>query len=929
MLAGPVNECGVGFIIDSGSTITVLATRIFDKIPANNKPKLNAKIQPVLLADGSPVKTAGSCTVDICFGNVEVQHEVLIADIDPEALLGSDFMSQHQCVLDYGKGVIHLKGESLPYRERLNALSICRVQVSQTQVIPPGKEFILPGKLKRRGNHGNYGMIEPSELFVNKHNVLVGKTLVDSASNLIPVRVMNLTNEPQVIHKDTVVGVYQPVLEVTPDENHIVLENPKATVEVPVHLQDLLDRSSEFLSDKQVSEVKDFLVEFQDVFAVDDNDLGRTNIVTHSIDTGENHPVKQPPRRLPIHQRQEEQRQVDRMLSGDVIEKSFSPWSSPIVLVKKKDGTMRCCIDYRLVNKLTVKDCFPLPRVDDCLDSLYGANWFSTLDLCSGYWQVEVAPEDRPKTAFVTRSGLYQFKTLPFGLCNATATFQRLMELVMSGLQWKVCLIYLDDIIVYGSTFKQELERLKEVFSRLRKANLKLKVKKCELFRKSVNFLGHVVTSEGITADPSKIEAVKSWPEPKNLSEVRSFLGLCSYYRKFIKGFADIARPLHKLTEKGKAFQWSDECSRSFAQLKEHLTSSPILAYPDEKSVFILDTDASDAAIGSVLSQAQDNTERVIAYASRTLSKAERKYCVTRKELLAVVNFVKHFKHYLYGRKFIVRTDHGSLQWLLNFKSPEGQMARWLEILGAYTMDIQHRPGRKHGNADALSRLPCKQCTHCNSDIEPDSETDNEQQICDSEDAVMAAFSDPVLVQRVHSQRKSAQVDKVENSWLEGWTSNYLHEQQMLDTDVAKIIQFKEDNLEKPAWSMVSAEGKRLKCLWAQWDRLHLKQDVLYRRWETPDGLQIKWQLVLPNHMVKEVMPYLHDAPTSAHLGVNRTLASIRSRFYWPQYHTDVKQWVKQCDQCAARKPSKNQRKARLGQYMVGEPMERIAIDIQ
>ena len=184
------------------------------------------------------------------------------------------------------------------------------------------------------------------------------------------------------------------------------------------------------------------------------------------------------------------------------------------------------------------------------------------------------------------------------------------------------------------------------------------------------------------------------------------------------------------------------------------------------------------------------------------------------------------------------------------------------------------------------------------------------------------------MVQRVYYQRKSAQVDKVENSWLEGWTSNYLHEQQMLDTDVAKIIQFKEDNLEKPAWSMVSAEGKRLKCLWAQWDRLHLKQDVLYRRWETPDGLQIKWQLVLPNHMVKEVMPYLHDAPTSAHLGVNRTLASIRSRFYWPQYHTDVKQWVKQCDQCAARKPSKNQRKARLGQYRVGEPMERIAIDI-
>ena len=399
------------------------------------------------------------------------------------------------------------------------------------------------------------------------------------------------------------------------------------------------------------------------------------------------------------------------MLKKDVIQPSSSPWASPIVLVKKKDGSTRFCVDYRKVNGVTRKDAYPLPRVDDTLDTLAGAKWFTTLDLVSGYWQVEVHKDDQEKTAFCTSDGLFEFKVMPFGLCNAPATFQRLMDMILAGLQWTTCLVYLDDVIVLGRTFIEHLDHLEAVFSRLHEANLKLQPFKCNLCRAKVNFLGHIVSSEGISSDTSKVEKVANWPIPTCQRDVQCFLGLANYYRRFVKDYANIARPLHRLTEKNAIFKWTEECQQSFDNLRERLISAPILAFPDCSKPFILDTDASNTGIGAVLSQKQeDGTERVIAYASRVLSKAERRYCVTRRELLAVVFFIDHFRHYLIGRSFTLRTDHGSLTWLWKFKNPEGQLARWLEKLQEYDFTIQHRQGRKHCNADAMSRIPCDQC---------------------------------------------------------------------------------------------------------------------------------------------------------------------------------------------------------------------------
>ncbi|GFW23820.1 retrovirus-related Pol polyprotein from transposon 297 [Trichonephila clavipes] len=282
------------------------------------------------------------------------------------------------------------------------------------------------------------------------------------------------------------------------------------------------------------------------------------------------------------------------------------------------------------------------------------------------------------------------------------------------GSDFEACLIYLDDVIIGGRTFEEHLQNIRKVLSKLSDANLKLNPSKCKFFQKEVNYLGHIISAEGVRTDPEKVSAVKNWKRPENLLELRSFLGLCTYYRKFVKGFSNIARPLHKLTESKQKFQWTKECEDSFLQLKEALTSSPILIYPQPDKPFILDTDASNESVGAVLSQEIDGQERVVAYWSKCLSKPERNYCVTRKELLAIVKAIEHFHHYLYGQKFLLRTDHASLTWLMNFRNTESQVARWIQRLNEYYFDIRHRKGSSHGNADALSRRPCPEnCRHC------------------------------------------------------------------------------------------------------------------------------------------------------------------------------------------------------------------------
>ena len=615
---------------------------------------------------------------------------------------------------------------------------------------------------------------------------------------------------------------------------------------LPPHLIDVLDAASDLTSDQR-ARAADLLAKHINTFPAPGTPItGRTDAVVHEIDTGSTRPIRCNPRKLSHKKIKIQQELVDKMLEEGQIEHSVSAWSAPTVLVTKKDGTTRFCVDYRRLNARMKKDAFPLPRIDDSLTSLSGQAWFSTLDLASGYWQVRLSEDAKPKTAFATHSGLFQFAVMPFGLCNAPATFEQLMSQVMHGLHWKCCLVYIDDILVFGNDFESALHSLELVLIRVAeyglqlksmKCNLirtsvpflghivgraglecdpnklsavanwippstikgvreflgftgyyrrfvpdystvaqplfqfavmpfglcnapvtfeqlmsqvmyglhwkrclvyiddilvfgndfesalhslelvlirvaeyglQLKSTKCNLFRTSVPFLGHIVGRAGLECDPNKLSAVANWIPPSTIKGVREFLGFTGYYRRFVPDYSTVAQPLVRLLGKDCKFKWTDACQDAFKALRALLIKAPVLAFPKEDLPYIVDTDASDYGIGGVLSQCIEGTEHVIAYYSKSLNPAQQKYCTTRRELLAIVATLDHFKGYVWGPKFLVHTDHAALVWPKNLKNIQGMLARWLAKLQQWHFDIVHRPGAQHGNADGLSR--CPQC---------------------------------------------------------------------------------------------------------------------------------------------------------------------------------------------------------------------------
>ena len=490
LLPASVNGSGVKFLIDSGSTATILSHSTFLQIEEELRPVLDITNELLTLADGKNIPISGRAEVTLEIGPLEFTQSLIVADIQAEGILGNDFLKPRGCTLDYRQGCVRIDGVSIYYEEAGGDNSARRIVVSKTVSIPAGQQMVLAARIMKRGKCSPEGLIQGSERFMSNSNLMIGKSVVTSHSKTVPLRILNLTNEPQIVYQGTHAGMYHPIQEVITDTGDKIAHLLSAVStnqnvderELPEHVQGVFERSMENLTVDQQGNVRDILCRYQDIFAKNDDDMGKTDLVQHTIDTGYARPVKQAPRRLPIHQRKEAEDQVKNMLERGVIEKSSSPWAAPVVLVKKKDGSTRFCVDYRKLNELTLKDAYPLPKIDESLDALSGSQWFSTLDLCSGYWQVGVDPQDRPKTAFTTGSGLYQFTVMPFGLCNAPSTFERLMEMTLQGLQWDTCLIYLDDLIIHAKSFEVELSRLQTVFDRLRLAGLKLKPKKCELF---------------------------------------------------------------------------------------------------------------------------------------------------------------------------------------------------------------------------------------------------------------------------------------------------------------------------------------------------------------------------------------------------------------------------------------------------------------
>ena len=437
--------------------------------------------------------------------------------------------------------------------------------------------------------------------------------------------------------------------------------------------------------------VEELFQEYGGLFALDKNDLGHTTKVKHKIKLNDYTPFKERYRRVPPHLYEEVRKHLKEMVEIGAIRKLNSPWASAVVLVRKKDGSLRFCIDLRHLNNRTIKDAYSLPRIEETLDCLNGAKIFTSLDLKSGYWQVEMEEESKPLTAFtVGPLGFFECERMPFGLTNAPATFQRLMESCLGDLHLNWCIIYLDDIIVFSETPREHVKRLRGVFQKLAAAGLKLKPSKCEFFKKRIIYLGHVVSEKGIEVDPKKMEAVHKWPVPKTVTDVRSFLGFTNQYRKFIPKYAHVVGPLNELVsgdnskKKKKEVQWNPECQAAFEALKEHCCTTPVLAYANYKKPFRLHTDASDLGLGAVLYQQDENGKnRVIAYASRTLNQAEKNYPAHKLEFLALKWAVmSRFHEYLYGGEFAVYTDNNPLTYVLTSAKLDATGQRWICSIG-------------------------------------------------------------------------------------------------------------------------------------------------------------------------------------------------------------------------------------------------------
>ena len=591
-------------------------------------------------------------------------------------------------------------------------------------------------------------------------------------------------------------------------------------------------------------------------------------------------PDARPPRRamyrLSPKEKEEVERQVKDLLDRGWIRPSKSPYASPILFVQKKDSTLRMCIDYRALNKITVKDRYPLPRIDDLLDQLHGATRFSSIDLASGYNQIRVHPDDVEKTAFITHQGLYEYLVASFGLCNMPSVFQRTMNHVLGPAIGKYALVYMDDILIFSKDEASHAQHLEEVLKLLSDNHFYAKMSKCTFGKSELAFLGCVVSASGIQVDPKKISALQEWPRPTNVEQVRSFLGLATYFRKFVQNFSTIAHPLHALTRKSVAFVWDSRCHAAFNELKQRLTSAPVLATPDfsaDAPIFEVICDASQVAVGAILLQGG----RPIAYESRTLGKSEKNYHPGELELLSVVHAMRTWRPYLEGVKSRVITDHNPLIYLNTQPNLTRRQARWSEYLQNFDFEWKYRPGK--GNpADSLSRLPA---------------IPSMQLACmlllplrlQRQRAMPARYRDayePPVKKRQPSTAKTA-----------GGTSKGKKKQPAkprVNPDAGercmpRLLDRCRDGYKSDPWFQDDTNTASLRFLNGLYQN---EKDIIY----VPDVDTLR----------VEILSEIHDTPFGGHLGASRTLEQVSRLFTWPQLFDDVKEYVRTCHGCQSNK---------------------------
>ena len=934
-------------LLDTGASISCISEHVY------RQSLKNIEIMPSSLAHivgvcGEIHRVLGQVTVPFRLDGIALEHTFqLFEKLHQPVILGMDFLRRHKAKIDLEQSTVSFKSSNSSDFEsgKTEEPSICHISLGpepktciglvrtvSSVVIEPQAECTLPVKIALSSNScslvDSAVLLEPSAS-LNQEGLVGGKCLssVDQGSGAY--RVLNPTSFPVFLKENFVIATShlideQSITQVTDQEDQPfvnladTLEENQSEINYENIAKDLglnLDHSE--LSEEQKRKLYLFLGRNRDIFAKDSSELKEAKFHSHVIHTKTDRPVSKPPYRQTPQMRTETERLTNEMLQNGIIRESNSPWHSPVVLVKKANGEYRFAIDYRELNKVTEPISFPIPTLNEVFDTLADskAQIFSLCDLRSGFHQIPLCPSTAEKASFITHQGVFTPTRLPFGLMNSPMCFQNLMSKCLKDLNWKIALVYIDDILIFSKNFDQHLEHLGQVFQNLRAANLKIHPGKCKFAAKEVKYLGHIVSKEGIKVDPSKFSAIETYPVPKNVKNVRAFLGLAQFYRRYIKSFAQIALPLNKLLRKDVKFEWNSDCDQAFKTLKKALITAPVLAFAQFDKPFILAVDSSDESIGYVLSPLDSKgREHPVAYGGRALRNEELRWHITDKEGLALVEAVRQFRPYLANMPFTVYTDNVSVKWLQQIKNCQGRLGRWALLLQGYNMEIIQKSSRNNANADGLSRRSYPPLIE---------EVQEAPEICTVGYEVTFCYAnDPkdVKVLSVDAEPAEKSSDKESNF------PNLQHLQQNCP-DFKAIYTYK-------TTGDVPDDAKQARNIVAEASQFEIQNGLLFhfytpRSRGLPREERLVKQLAVPKIMRDDILRSYHDSlADGGHQGQERTFAAIRLKYYWPKMYEQVGKYVQSCELCQQVKRPVHAKPPPLQPLPVSDLFSRWHIDI-
>ena len=886
-LLSPIIECeihgeSVSALLDTGAHISLIDANFADKMKL---PIISGEEKSIIGITGNTMPVKGIIKTEVNCQGEKLSLELCVVencDMDTPILLGMDSLVTGKFFIDFRDLSVRINNKLIKmdhticdiYKESRNK----KLWITNKVKLLPGK--VTPIKIKAKPSDKVFSinylnpLLEQLKLTSLQYQCHAVASTMDGC---FVIELNNNAKKPVYLKPGTYIGNIT-LLEPSKSTNHINIINilkSKCTEQEISQREDIIwNKVKERIKNTDnLSSFEAIIRRNAAAFAKDDMDLGCVKDFEHHIDLLDKTPVACRPYRTPHSKEDEIQKHIDRLLELGVISPSHSAYAAPCLLVGKKDGSTRLVIDFRKLNKLITPISYPLPHLETAIQSLGNNKVFSTLDLLAGYHQVPLRKEDRHITAFTTGRGLYQFNRTPFGMVTSGAAMQQIIERVLAGLNNRICLVYVDDIIIFGKNEEEHDNNLNEVLTRLAHHGYKISIRKCTFKSSEVECLGHVVSEYGVKPNPHKTETLKKWKKPQNAKQTRSFLGLCGYYRRFIQHFATKAAPLTKLTKKNKPFKWTEAAENAFHILINELTNTPLLVFPNYDHPFIVTVDASQEAMGAILSQNIEGIERPIAYYSRKFNEAESKYCTWEREGLAIKDALRKWRYFLLGNKVVVRSDNQPVIAMFRDKETKGRIARYLPIIMEYDITFEYIIGKNNVVADCLSR-PFNSGTN-NRNIKQDL---NEQQ---------------------QEENNLIQINKVGKINVIPNEKDFI-EAQMEDPILRDLTNCKKKNFK------------------------YYKKDSI---WFSRNLLSLNDQLLIPQKYRESFFKYFH-CRLGNHQGMSKTYYRMAESIYWPGMKEEVKKYISQCDICLRAKPD-HRPSHELGQFPIPKgPFEIVHIDL-